>query len=123
MSSKRITRAKQDRVKAACTFGFGFTFWILLTYFSRSPIFNIYNLAELLPLFQIAYLPGVREKPLSGDDPEPHFKMESDLVTLKIWARLECKMKCRSFTAYQTASAFTQKKVFRNVQASFSEIL
>ena len=63
------------------------------------------------------------KKPVSGDDTGPAFKMKSDLVTLKIWPRLECKMKCRSFTAHQTASAFTQKKVLQSVQASFSEIL
>lgn len=58
-------------------------------------------------------------KPLSGDETGPSFKMESDLATLKIWPRVECKMNCGTFTTHQTASAFTQKKcsgwIFRNI--------
>ena len=80
--------------------------------------------ADLCPLFPITHFPSVgKKKPLSGDDTGPAFKMESDLVTLKIWPPLECKMKCRSFTAHQTASAFIQKKMLQSVQASVSEIL
>lgn len=77
---------------------------------NSSNIFHICPLAEPLHLLQITNWPSVGEKPLSGYDTWPWFKTESDLVTLMIWPRLECKIKCRSFATYQTASGYTQKK-------------
>lgn len=93
MSSNRITG--KNTVRAAWTYRF------------CSSVSNISLLSagafmkEPFPLFQTPCL-----SILSG----PPFKMESDLVTLKIWPRLQCKIKCLSFTVHENVSAFTQKK-------------
>lgn len=74
-------------------------------------------------MLQSANWPSVGGKPLSGDDMRPPLEMESDLVTLTIWPRLQCKIKCISFAFTKLPLHTPRKKnvpkcsswLFRNI--------